>query len=257
MGKPKQQHRPASVRGAPTLRLYMRMPTFICFDPGDSASRVPRLETAPFSLTPDYHTHLHHITTPINPHDVRTRHAPRHESAGDSFQLSAPPTELSDSHLRGGGYSLGGGIGGVCTRKPTGREVSRHVRAVRESIAILAPVSASSSSSGSESSDDDAAPGQTGTHHHHHHHHADNSDEEVEEKEAKYKANDRVMFKHRLVGVGMVHAVALVTQVKTHWLSIHTVKPNPNPYTPHTHRPRRCEPVACWCANKNSHTPIG
>ena len=99
--------------------------------------------------------------------------------------------------------------------------MSRHVRAVRESIAILAPVSASSSSSGSESSDDDTAPGQTGTHHHHHHHHVDNSDEEVEELEAKYKANDRVMFKHRLVGVGMVHAVALVIQVKTHWLSMH------------------------------------
>ena len=49
----------------------------------------------------------------------------------------------------------------------------------------------------------------------------DNSDEEVEELEAKYKANDRVMFKHRLVGVGMVHAVALVIQVKTHWLSMH------------------------------------
>ena len=95
------------------------------------------------------------------------------------------------------------------------------MRAVRESIAILAPVSASSSSSGSESSDDDTAPGQTGTHHHHHHHHVDNSDEEVEELEAKYKGNDRVMFKHRLVGVGMVHAVALVIQVKTHWLSMH------------------------------------
>ena len=63
MGKPEQQHRPASVCCAPTLCLYMRMPTFNSVDPGDGASRVPRLGTAPFSLTPDHHTHLHHTTT--------------------------------------------------------------------------------------------------------------------------------------------------------------------------------------------------
>ena len=54
--------------------------------------------------------------------------------------------------------------------------------------------------------------------HHHHVFHDDEEEPEYQEIEPKYKVTDRVMFRHRLVGVGMVHACGNIIQMKTQWI---------------------------------------
>lgn len=107
------------------------------------------------------------------------------------------------------------------------QEVREEVRRVRERLRVLAPLKPKQThkqrqndhlSVASEDEHDEQATGLLddpyalafGQH--------EERDESLDKK-ALYKVGDRVMFKHYVIAVGMVHACGIVLQTKTHWIT--------------------------------------